>query len=196
MATRVSQDSESTGIIYEGANESQLCALFKIDNRSIKSRLLGLEPVGKRNGASIYDVAEVAQRMGKLTPKQIEQAMKRMNHADLPPLLAKEYWNGQRARQAFEENEGDLWRTEKVVSKMSDVVKALSMELNLLVDSIERQHEISEPVRELMINLVNGAKLNMVKSVIREFPNSEKKIEDKPKVEALPLPSDEEDDEF
>ncbi len=154
--------AEDRAILYEGANKSQLAVLFKCDDDTLTRKMHGIKPVGKRNNAMVYDVAEVAGRMGKLTEEQVELHIRRMNHADLPKALTKEFWAGLRSKQEYELKAGDLWPTVKVVEVISEMVKTLKMELDLLTDAIERQTEMSSKQRELAIMLVDGAKTNML----------------------------------
>lgn len=185
---RFALDKESESILYQGANLSQLGILFKCDHRVLKQRMHGIQPVGKRQNVEIYDIAEVASRMGKLTVEQVDAAMKRLNHDQLPKQLTKEYWNGKRARQAFEREEGDLWPTDKVIAEAGDMVKILSMELNLLIDGIERQAEMSEKQRNIAKSLVNGAKENMLLKLRERF------VKSSPGPTAAPLPEEDDDE--
>lgn len=172
MATvdrRSTTDDVGRSILYEGANQAQLCVLFKCDTRTIKERMHGLVPVGKRSGVDIFDVAEVAARMGKMTEEQVNKAIRRLNHADLPKALTKEYWAGQRSRQEYELRAGDLWPTSKVVEEVGEMVKSLKMELDLLTDAIERQTEMSDRQREVAKQLIKGAKENMLTRLKEKF---------------------------
>lgn len=162
-------DKEGASILYEGANISQLCVLFRIDDRTLREKMHGMAPVGKRNNAMIYSVAEVAKLMGKMTEEQVDTAIRRLNHADLPKALTKEYWAGQRSRQEYELKAGDLWPTAKVVSEVGEMVKALKMELDLLTDAIERQSEMTPRQRDIANSLIDGAKANMLKRLRLRF---------------------------
>lgn len=177
-------DQESASILFEGANISQLSVLLKCDDRTLKERMHGLAPVGKRGNAAIYSVAEVAARMGKLTPEQVDTAIRRLNHADLPKTLTKEYWAGQRSRQEFELKAGNLWPTDKVVEEVGEMVKALKMELDLLTDGIERQTEMTAKQREIATTLVDGAKANMLKRLREKFvlPTGNQAVQSEPVV--------------
>lgn len=192
---RASSDPLTNSILYEGANLTQMSVLFKCDERTLKAKMHGIMPVGKRYNAAIYDVSVVAARMGKLSEAQIEAAMRRMNHADLPKMLTKEYWNGLRAKQQFELLEGDLWPTDRVISEVGEMVKILKMELDLLTDGIERNTEMTDRQREVAAALIDGAKTNMMKRLRERF-------EKKPKVQREDMTPvaqpyvDEEDDEL
>lgn len=181
-------DQESANIIYEGANISQLMALFACDDRTLRDRMHGIQAVGKRYNAMIYKVSEVAARMGRLSEEQVDQAIRRLNHADLPKALTKEYWAGQRSRQEYELKNGDLWPTSKVVQEVGEMVKSLKMELDLLTDAIERQTELTPKQREIAMSLVDGAKTNMLKALREKF-----EIKQSP-VAAAPTPDDDDDE--
>ena len=166
---RKSSDATTDSILFEGANLSQMAVLFKCDERTLKQKMHGIMPVGKRYNAAIYDVSQVAARMGKLSEEQIDAAMRRMNHADLPKMLTKEYWNGLKAKQDYQQREGDLWPTDKVISEVGEMVKILNMELDLLTDGIERNNEMTERQRTVATQLVRGAKTNMLKRLRERF---------------------------
>lgn len=179
-------DQESRAMMYEGCTFTQLTALFKMDDATLRARMHGVAPCGVRGHAAIYDVAEVARRCGNLTDEQVDAAMKRLNHNDLPKMLTKEYWNGLRAKQAYLKEEGDLWETAKVVEAMGDVAKTLKMELDLLIDAVERRYEISEDVRNTIVMLIDGAKDNMVHKINEKFSS---------KKSGAPTPPIEDDDD-
>ena len=166
-------DAASESILFEGANMSELSILFKCDHRVLKEKMHGMVPCGKRGNAVIFDIADVASRMGKLTEEQVDKAMRRLNHADLPKQLTKEYWAGKRSKQAYEREEGDLWPTARVVSEVGEMVKSLKMELDLLTDGIERNSEMTDRQREVAKQLVNGAKTNMLKRLKERFEDAE-----------------------
>lgn len=185
-------DEASRMILYQGANLSELGVLFKADHRTLKQRMHGIEPVGKRHGAYVYEIAAVAEKMGKLSEEQVRKAMMTMNHDQLPKQLSKEYWAGQRSRQEYELRAGDLWPTTKVIENVGEMVKSLKMELDLLVDGVERITELTDRQREVIKQLVKGAKSNMLKRL-------EEKFQAKPVVEEVPeaiVVIDDDDDEL
>lgn len=182
-------DNEGNSILYEGANLSQLGILFKVDERVLKQKMYGIQPVGKRYNANIYDVAEVAARMGKMTEAQIDAAMHRLHPSDLPKMITKEYWAGQRSKQEFLLRAGDLWPTSKVVSEVGELIKILKMELDLLTDGIERNTEMTDKQRQVAATLIDGAKTNMMKKLNEKFGK-------KTAAEPAPYVDDEDDDDL
>lgn len=173
----VSLDTESAAILYEGANMSQLSVLFKMDDRVLKEKMHGLQPCGKRGNAAIYDVAEVAARCGKLSEDQVDAAMKRLNHADLPKALTKEYWAGLRSKQAYMKDEGELWPTDKVVEAVGDIFKLVSMSAKLMIDTVERQVELSDRQREIVKAQADGLVRDVRQRVLEKFKEAKRESE-------------------
>lgn len=139
--------------MYGGVTLADMEVLFRMDRRTIERRLGGVKPNGKRGKAPTYFVHEVAPYLVKPVG-DFHAFMKRANPSDCPPILFKEYWNGQRAKAAFEENNGDLWRTEKVVHILSEVFKNLRTALLLVPDELDRTTTLSEVQREhLMVQI-------------------------------------------
>lgn len=173
----VSLDDQSAAILYEGANMSQLSILFKMDDRVLKQKMHGLQPCGHRGNAAIYDVAEVAARCGKLTAEQVDAAMKRLNHADLPKELSKEYWNGLRARQEYMAREKELWATEKVVEAVGDIFKLVKMSVLLASDSVERQVELSDRQREIIRQAMDGLLVDLNNRIRVRFKEEQRGVD-------------------
>lgn len=166
-------DDETKSGIYEGLNTSQLMMLFKRDFRTIQKGLheasqAGIKPVGKRYGADIYAVHEVAPYLTKPV-FDVEGYIRRMDHKDLPKMLTKEFWAGQRSKQDYEERAGLLWRTEKVVQEMGEVFKLVKMSVLLMSDAVERQTELSDRQREIIKSLTHGMLDDLVKRIEEKF---------------------------
>lgn len=153
-------DDETKAIIYEGATIRQLGIMFRADPKVVSRKVAGLVPVGRRRGNNIYRVDEAASRLVK-PGYDIERYIREMNHLDLPPLLAKEFWNAQRSRQAFEEQEGDLWRTADVVQALSEAFTTCRMSLLLTTDAVERQSSLTDLQRVIIKGLIDGALADM-----------------------------------
>lgn len=172
----VSLDDASAAILYEGANMSQLSILLKMDDRVLKEKMHGLQPCGKRGNAAIYDVSQVAARCGKLTVEQVDAAMARLNHKDLPKELTKEYWAGLRSRQDYLLKEGDLWPTEKVVGAVGEIFKTVKMAAMLTADSVERQVELSDRQRSIIKKHMDGFLVNLHHQIVEKFKEERRNV--------------------
>lgn len=150
------------------ATMAQLGQLFETDAKTLPKRLRGLRPAGQRSNTSTYKIREAAARIVK-PGYAIEHYLRTMNHSELPPLLTKEYWNGQRARQIYEENAGDLWRTMEVVEGYAEAFKTLRMSLLLVADGVDRESELSEKQRAVIKRMIDGAIDDLREKMIDRF---------------------------
>lgn len=163
-------DEESRLALYEGLNISQLTKLFRQDYRSIQEKITaaGIKPVGRRHNADIYAVHEVAPYIVKPV-FDAEAYIRKMDPRELPKMLSKEYWAGQRSRQEYELRAGNLWPTEKVVSEVGELMKIVKMSTLLMLDGVERQTELSDRQREMIRSLAHGMLDDLVKRIEEKF---------------------------
>lgn len=165
----VDRNEVSSDLLATGeATMAQLAKLFRTDAKTLPKRLRGLQPAGVRSGASVYSIAEAATRIVK-PGYSIEAYLRTMNHAELPPLLTKEYWNGARARQIYEENAGDLWRTPDIVEALAEAFKTCRMSLLLTSDSVERETNLSEVQRKIIKRNLDGAIDDLKEALVTRF---------------------------
>lgn len=150
------------------ANQTQLAQMFRRDPKAMPRLLDGLAPAGERRGFKVYWIDEAAQRLVK-PGYEIEDYIRRMHPSDMPPLMGKEFWNGQRARQAFEENEGDLWRTAEMVGVFAEAAQTLRTSLLLVSDALEREEELTEAQRMAVERLIDGAIQDMNTALVERF---------------------------
>jgi hypothetical protein len=187
--------NESNAIIWQGANQGQICALFGMDKKTVNEKLTkhNLKPVGRRNNVDIYSVREIAPYMVR-PAYDIEAYIKRMNPNDLPKHLGKEFWAGMKSRQDYEERAGLLWRTEKVVASVGELLKLVKMSTLLMMDALERQTELSERQREIIKSLSHGMLEDLVARIEKDFkmPTEEDLSKAKADVKYQEDPNDEE----
>lgn len=148
-------DEISRAILYDGANLSQLTVLFRMDHRVLVEKLHKCKPCGTRNGVDIYAIHEVAPYLVK-PAYDIETYIKKMHHNDLPKMLSKEFWAGQRSRQEYLKNAGDLWPTARVVEVIGGVMKLIKMSARLMSDQVHRQAELTDKQRGLVRMMLDG----------------------------------------
>lgn len=163
-----SMDKESRAMLYEGCNLSQLGVLFRMDHRVLVEKLHGVEPSGKRGSTSIYRVDEVAPYLVK-PMYDIETYIKRMNHNELPKMLTKEFWAGQRSKQEYLLREGDLWPTAKVIGEVGELFKLIKMQMRLASDAVERQTELTPRQRNIIKSLLDGTLRDLHTAVTEKF---------------------------
>lgn len=167
-----SLDADSRAMLYEGANLSQLGVLFRMDHRVLVEKLHGVTPSGHRGSAATYQVHEVAPYLVK-PMYDIEAYIKRMHPNELPKMLSKEFWAGQRSKQEFLLKDGDLWPTNKVVKEVGELFKLFKMQIRLAVDAVERQTELSQRQRTIIRNLLDGTLRDLHVAVTEKFKSKE-----------------------
>lgn len=167
-------DEESQGMIYEGLNITQLEIIMEMDKKTIREKLFKarVQPSGRRNGADIYKLTDVMPHLVK-PAFDIESYIKEMHHNDLPKMLTKEFWAGQRAKQDYEEKAGNLWPTEKVVEAVGELVKIVKMGALLTTDTVERQVELTPQQRTIIKNMMDGMLLDLNRAVHKRFAGDE-----------------------
>lgn len=172
-----SLDEASQAMLFEGLNLSQLGVAFRMDHRVLVEKLHGVSPSGTRNGAAIYKIDEVAPHLVKPI-YDIEDYIKRMNHADLPKHLTKEFWAGLRSKQEYELKAGDLWPTAKVIEAVGELFKLVKMSLLLMSDAVERQTELTARQRDIIRSMTDGVLEDLHQEVVANFSRKDEDVED------------------
>lgn len=162
-------DEASKAMIYEGAGITQLSRLFGIDAKRIPAMIRHVKPCGERKGYPIYSVREVAPALARQnwSAESIITALRKMNPQDLPPLLIKEFWNGARARLAFERDNGELWPTGQVVEYLGEVLQILRLTWMTLPDDVERLSSLTDKQRA-DIRRLGDAKMEEIRVALTE----------------------------
>ncbi len=169
MGKQTHNDDESLAAIYKGVNQDQLMRMFRMDHRTAQRKLLeaktaGIGPVGRVNGADLFLIHEIAPYFCKPVFDPVEY-IKQMDPRELPKMLTKEYWAGQRSRQEYEEKAGLLWRTEKVVEEVGELMKLFKMSSLLMLDAVERRTELTEVQRSIIKGLTHGMLDDLMKRI-------------------------------
>lgn len=168
-------DDETLAAIYKGVTQDQLMRLFKMDHRTVKRKLFesGVKAVGKTsNGSDLYAIHEIAPYLVKPV-FDVETYIKQMNHNELPKHLTKEFWAGLRSKQDYEEKAGLLWRTEKVVEKVGELMKLVKMSTLLMNDAVERQTELTDRQRSIIKELSHGMLSDLMTRINENFKTPE-----------------------
>ena len=167
-------DDATKSMLYQGASISQLNILFGMDNRTVAAKLFGLEPVGKRAGAAIYSVREaaallIAPSLDLADVEVLATYVRKMDHTKLPTLLSKEFWAAMRAKQIYEENAADLWRTDRVVEVYGDLVKSVRMPLILAKDAISNEMELDDRAQKIFDRIIDQTLEDLHDAVVKQF---------------------------
>lgn len=155
-----------------GVTITWLASIFRM-NRETVQRRLGACPVIRRTVGDqpLFDIAQASAFLVK--PKiDIADWVRSLRPADLPPYLQSEFWDAQNKRQKWEENAGDLWRTEKVVEVFADVFKTIKETVQLWTDLVERKQGLTGEQRALLTQMTDGLQDDLYKKLI-EFSKTQ-----------------------
>lgn len=146
------------------ATMAQLAQMFETDAKTLPKRLKMVAPAGTRRGNKVYRIKEAAQYI--VTPGyEIEEYIRQMSPQELPPLLSKEFWNGQRARLEFETKLGMHWPTEEIVEFIGALQNTIRMVLLLAVDDVNREQALTDGQRKVFQRITDAAIVTMGKTV-------------------------------
>jgi hypothetical protein len=143
-----------------------------MDHRVLVEKLHGVPPSGRKGAASLYKIYDVAPYLVRPI-FDIETYIKKMHHNELPKLLTKEFWAGQRSRQEFELKAGQLWPTAKVIEKVSEVFKLVKMSALLATDNLERSTELTDKQRDVINGAMRGMLLDLERMIRENFKEPE-----------------------
>lgn len=175
MADKRQHDEETNGIIWQGATQTQLLRMFKVDQPRVKSAISKVKPCGYRGALPIYNIAEIAPYIVRphVTPEAMEEYLKDSDHRALPPSLRKEFWIGMRQRQEYQLKAGELWPTTKVVENVGKLFKLVNMSARLMVDAVEHQVELSDRQRQIIKDETSAMLKDLRRTVTETFSKPE-----------------------
>lgn len=169
MGAPVQITADMKDLLYRGATARQLGIMFGIATAAVETRLAKVQPNGERSGLPIYLVRDAAPHLAPL-PADVVERVVRMNHMNLPPLLRKEYWQGQHELLRVKEQTGDLWRTSAVLQYVGLTFRDIVSEIKLMADAVERDTVLTEPQRETVERLIAGV-LQSIQTRLQETLN-------------------------
>lgn len=164
-------------MLFQGCSVSELGHIFGMDNRTVAKKIQSVQSCGARAGHPIYQIRDAAPFLVK-PAGDIGEYIRGMHHDELPPLLNRNYWAGQREKLRFEEETGDLWRTADVLDLYATTFQTVRTHLLLLGDSVERETQFSDDQREKLKNLIDGTLENVRDAIVDKFG---KEVFDEPK---------------
>jgi hypothetical protein len=190
-------DTEVTSelLVTSQATIAQLAQLFETDAKTLPRRMKTVLPRGTRKGNKVYSIREAAQFI--VTPGyEIEEFIRQMSPQELPPLLQKEFWNGQRARLEYETKMGMHWPTPEVISFVGELANTIRMTLLLVADDVNREQSLTDGQRKVFQRITDGAIARLKQEIAKRFEeyhahNPDPGIEDAVNIVA----SDDDDDD-
>lgn len=153
------KDATSFAAIYNGCTAKQLREVFKVPGPMVNAAIARVKPCGKsERGADLYHIRDVALYLvkDKLDAKEIRDTIMQMHFTELPTLLKKEFWAGERLRQDYEIKNGDLWPTTQVIEYVAELYKIVQMSAKLASDNVERTVELTDRQRAIIKSHMDG----------------------------------------
>lgn len=158
---------EDAFIITRGATANQLSQMFNMNIRTVQDTMTAnaVPIVGQKNGGSLYKIKDAAPHLvPKIAPDNLWFAA--MKKTDLPPAMRKDFWDAAKARQTYEENAGELWRTEAVQQLLGAIFKEASMAVRMIADNVERDVGLTPQQRQRVIAHSDMMLLEMKDAII------------------------------
>lgn len=149
----------------QGVTVSFLAQVFAMDTAKVK-RLLVNCPIkrtrkrGRTQTQHLYDLSTAAAYL--VEPKvSVEDVLAQIKREDLPPAINTAFWDAQLKRQKWEENAGQLWRTETIRQTIGGMFQTIKFTIQLWGDTIERQVGLSEEQRDILNTLSDKLQQDM-----------------------------------
>ena len=114
-----------------------------------------------------YRIADAA---GYLVEQKFdaEEFIAVMKRSQLPNAINKTFWDAMIQKQKWEENAGDLWRTDSIREKMKDMFQNMKFTMQLWVDSLSEQTKLTDDQREILTELVDGLQMEIYNSLVAD----------------------------
>lgn len=127
-----------------GFSINQLAQLYNLDRRTVTERLREVDPNGERSGHPVYRMKDAAPLLceGYVKHETLKEMAKAKGSA-----AEKDYWDARLKQQKYLENNGDLWRTSKVIDILGKVFKTVRENVVVFIDSLE--HEADLPPKQI-----------------------------------------------
>lgn len=177
--------------MLQGVTVSWLAQVFGMDPKTVKQKLADCPPLHRRKAGYVYHLATACRY---LIPPAIsaDQYIKSMKPSDLPSAFQQSFWDAALKRQKWEENAGQLWRTEKVREVLGQTFQTIKFTVQLWADTLERQTGLTPDQRTLLTKLIDGLQEEIYKALVEQASarRTESLRGEMPEMLGEPSPSD------
>jgi len=162
--------------VNKGVTIPWLVQAFEMPEPTVRYRLRNC-PIkenrtrGTRMKVALYDI-KVAARYLIAPAYSTKEYMRSLKRGDLPAVLQQAVWDAMLKRQKWEENAGELWRTEQIREVLGDTFQTLKFTLQLWTETIERQSELSDEHRLIIVELVDALQGDLYAALVKNMQNS------------------------
>lgn len=159
--------------LFYGATVSDIARIFNQSQSEVQKRISGrITPVTPPGEKPVrYKLKDAARYMVelKIDAHVIEDAIKKMSPEKLPPKLTQVFWQGQKSRLEFQERQGQLWKSERVVGILADVFKPMSITIRMFQDTVAQECELTDTQKERITELSDGLLRHLQETLIENF---------------------------
>lgn len=148
-----------------GVTVAFLAQVFQMDHNKVKRKLVNCPVKARRTRGTmqvqhLYDLKTAASYLveARIDPEDI---IKSLRKEDLPPSISTAYWDAQLKRQKWEEQAGQLWRTNVISTVIGSMFQTIKFTIQLWADTLERQTGLSGDQRDLLNALTDELQQEM-----------------------------------
>lgn len=155
-----------------GVTVSWLSQVFGMDPKTVKAKLADCPPLHRRKAGYVYSLPVACQYLVRpaISP---EQYIKTMKPSDLPSHFQQTFWDAALKRQKWEENAGQLWRTEKVIEVLGHTFQTIKFTLQLFPDTLERQTGLSDEQRTILTTLLDQLQQDIYVALVQQAKDTQ-----------------------
>lgn len=177
MSERASRAASTKGlsddayeIVHGGVSVAMLGEIFHLDSRDVKKRLRGkVNPCsGTRDTFLKYRIREAAPYLVEGNV-DAEALLQNVQPNKWPPVLQDAFWKAQNNRQKWEENRGDLWRTERIYEVLTEAFKEIRLTILMFADTISQRTELTPEQRRIVQQLGDGLIESLGRRITEHF---------------------------
>lgn len=153
----------------QGVTVAFLAQVYRLQPFEVKKRLVNcpIKETRKRGSKQVqhlYDLAEASRYLVEPITSTAD-LLKNLKREDLPPAISTAYWDAQLKRQKWEENAGELWRTDTIRGVIGGMFQTIKFTIQLWGDTIERQKGLTEDQRAILNKMTDTLQTDMFTSL-------------------------------
>ena len=152
------------GAVHGGVTTSWLSQVFNKNPSTVKKLLADCPPIFRRKAGFVYDL-KIAARFLVDPYVDKDKFFKNLRPDDLPVKMQDKYWAAKARRLKYEEEAGELWRTEKVQVVVGEMFQSIKFTIQLWADNIDRTTGISAEQRKVLEGMTDQLQQDIYEKV-------------------------------
>lgn len=166
----VRKSKEDSIIIHFGATAPDLAQLFDVPIARVKQRLSGrVKPMTSvDSSAPRWRVKDAAPYL--VNPKiDVEEFLRSLTPAKLPPKLQSAFWQAQNERMDFEERQGQLFNADRVREMLSTITKPVRMTILMMKHEVASREELTPRQRAVIEEISDTVLAQLRAGILKAF---------------------------